>query len=570
MSDDINAPFSAVQIYLRRRMWKLDAALLFLLFLLLIGLAALIVLIAALVEFGGKGAPAYADNPAHFMYGSIGAETEGGLPYAVWKALPSLYPADFKGRSDYSAFGFLYEKDVSGRQRDLPIGISTRKVNGIDVVWMNCATCHVGTWREAAGASPHIVPGMPSNNLDLYRFIRFILDVGADERLAPDTLMPAMKKTGTSLDPLQQLVWRFYVIPRVREGLIQRRSRLEPLLAAQPPWGPGRVDTFNPYKLLLELGPGARIPDAALVGTADFPAVFDQRPREGMHQHMDVNNTSLAERNLSAALGAGVTPVTVDHASIERDAAWLLDLRPPPSPYHPDGASAARGEALYRTACAACHGWQGPGGYVFQGAKLGQVDPIAEVGTDPEPAEQLHAGLPRLAGILPVQGHALPVQPLHQDERLRQPAARWPVAARALPAQRLGPDPGRPAGAAGTAAEGVSARPRRDRPRQGRLHRAGLHARRADAGGDVLLRHQPARQQRPGPRMGNRHAAGPEGRPAGLPDDLLMISGMTKAQLFPPRESGDSRLFQEASMTVPTKKRRADPHPRRFRGAERT
>jgi hypothetical protein len=50
---DINKPFSAVQIYLSQRMWKLDAALILLVFLLLIGLAALIVLICALVEFGG-------------------------------------------------------------------------------------------------------------------------------------------------------------------------------------------------------------------------------------------------------------------------------------------------------------------------------------------------------------------------------------------------------------------------------------------------------------------------------------------------------------------------------------
>ena len=383
MSDDIDKPFSAVQIYLAQRRWKLDAALLFAVFLLLIGVAALVVLVAALIEFGGKGTPTYADNPSHFMYGSIGAETQSGLPYAIWKTLPSLYPADFKGRSDYSAFGFLYEKDAGGKQKDLPVGISTRTVNGIQVVWMNCATCHVGTWREAAGAAPHMVAGMPSNNLDLYRFIRFILDAGADERLSADTLIPAMEKTGTKFNPLEQLVWRFYVIPRVREGLIERRSRLEPLLSAQPPWGPGRVDTFNPYKLLLELGPGARVPDAQLVGTADFPAIFDQRPREGMHLHWDGNNTSLAERNLSAALGAGVTPTTVDHASIDRVATWLLDLRPPPSPYHPDGAAAARGAAIYMKGCAACHGWQGQSGYVFQGASIGKVDPIGDVGTDP-------------------------------------------------------------------------------------------------------------------------------------------------------------------------------------------
>ena len=36
-----------------------------------------------------------------------------------------------------------------------------------------------------------------------------------------------------------------------------------------------------------------------------------------MHLHWDGDNDSVDERNLSAALGAGVTPVTVDHASAE-------------------------------------------------------------------------------------------------------------------------------------------------------------------------------------------------------------------------------------------------------------
>ena len=73
-------------------------------------------------------------------------------------------------------------------------------MNGVDVVWFNCGTCHVGTWRETPDFAPHIVPGMPSNNLNLYRFIRFILDIAADERISPDALLPAMKRQGARLD----------------------------------------------------------------------------------------------------------------------------------------------------------------------------------------------------------------------------------------------------------------------------------------------------------------------------------------------------------------------------------
>ena len=102
-----------------------------------------------------------------------------------------------------------------------------------------------------------------------------------------------------------------------------------------------------------------------------------------MQLHWDGNNPSLAERNLSAALGAGVTPETVDHAAIERVAAWLGELQPPRSPHPVDPAAVERGRALYMSACAACHGYQGADRYVFAGANLGKVEPNSKLGTDP-------------------------------------------------------------------------------------------------------------------------------------------------------------------------------------------
>src|SRR5262249_17790950 len=227
------------------------------------------------------------------------------------------------------------------------------------------------------------VRGLPSNNLNLYGFIRFVLDAGVDERLKPDRLIPAMQAAGANLGVIDQQVWRLVVIPRMREGFIERRSRLQPFLADQQPWGPGRGDTFNPYKLVqMDMLLSAIAPDERH-GASDFPSIFNQRPREGMQLHWDGNNSSLDERNLSAALGAGVTPETVDHAAIKRVKEWLLDLHPPRSPHQVDPAAAERGRGLYMNACAVCHGYQGPDRYVFQGAKLGTVEPNSQLGTDP-------------------------------------------------------------------------------------------------------------------------------------------------------------------------------------------
>jgi cytochrome c553 len=101
-----------------------------------------------------------------------------------------------------------------------------------------------------------------------------------------------------------------------------------------------------------------------------------------MNLHWDGNNASLSERNLSAAIGAGVTVESVDHDAIERVADWLGDLKPPASPHRPDPAAVERGKAIYLIGCASCHGYQGDGVYVFEGQNIGQVEPIANLGTD--------------------------------------------------------------------------------------------------------------------------------------------------------------------------------------------
>jgi hypothetical protein len=383
-------PVTAVQAALHRRNIWLAPLYVLLALIVVVGLVCTILGAILLWQLAQNRTPQYADIVDEFKYGSIGAEPNSGIPYRIWRALPTLFPEAFGGRNDYSAFGFLYETDGDGRQRDLPIGISRRTYRNVDVVWFNCATCHTGTVNTTMAGpdsqlrtGTHVIPGMPSNNLDLERFIRFLLDAGADERMSADQLLPAMNKTGPEVGPIEEFVYRWYVIPLLRDGLVLRRTRLLPLLDEQPTWGPGRVDTFNPYKLIQANMPLASLGKDELIGVADFPAIFNQGPREGMHLHWDGNNTSLAERNLSAAMGAGVTPDSAEYSTINRVANWLKTLRPPPNPYRPEPAAAARGREIYKSECQACHGYQDAQTYVFTGEMLGQVEPNNKLVTDP-------------------------------------------------------------------------------------------------------------------------------------------------------------------------------------------
>jgi hypothetical protein len=383
-------PVTAVENALHRRWRLLIPVYIFLAIIALIGIIGTILGLVLLWQLAQNRTPYYADIVEEFKYGSIGAEPHSGIPYRIWRALPALFPEYFGGLQDYSAFGFLYENDADGRQRELPIGISRRTYRNVDVVWFNCATCHTGTvtttMRDTGGqlsTGRHIIPGMPSNNLNLERFIRFLLNAGADERLSPEKLIPAINQTGPRLSLFEELIYRWYIIPTLRDGLLERRTRLFPLFRQQPPWGPGRVDTFNPYKLIQANMPLASLQKSELIGIADFPSIFNQGPREGMHLHWDGNNTSLAERNLSAAMGAGVTPDSADFATINRVANWLTALRPPQSPYQPDPVAVTRGRDIFTVRCRACHGYQDTSGYVFTGETIGQVEPNSKLGVDP-------------------------------------------------------------------------------------------------------------------------------------------------------------------------------------------
>jgi hypothetical protein len=219
---------------------------------------------------------------------------------------------------------------------------------------------------------------MPANTMDLEGYTRFLLDCVNDERFTVDRIMEAIEKVGGHLSFIDRYIYRHLAIPQTKQVLLERAAKLA-FLKRQPDWGPGRVDTFNPYKALQFNFPMDKLPDEEIVGTVDLPSIWQQREREGMQLHWDGNNTSVEERNKSAALGAGVTPVTIDLPRLKRIEDWLLDFAPPPYPYPIDYTLASQGKSVYRQYCAECHG---ENGRHFTGKYVGQVTKVDDVGTD--------------------------------------------------------------------------------------------------------------------------------------------------------------------------------------------
>jgi mono/diheme cytochrome c family protein len=329
------------------------------------------VAIAFLVYGWTIAAPrAAGDMVTEFKYGSIGTEGTVGVPYWVFRVLPEVFADKLPNRpgNGYARLGFTFDSAAN----DLPIG-TTKTSDFVPRVGLNCATCHVGTYRESSSAAPKIVLGMPAHAMDLQAYARFLSACAKDPRFNADTLLAAMKKH-PEFGFFDGLVYRWLAIGRTKDGILERDPRLA-WFDKRPPQGPGRVDTFNPYKAMFARE--THFETDTSVGTADLPSLWNQRIRRGLWLHWDGNNDSVEERNKSAAIGAGATPDSIDLAALDRIAQWILDLKPPAFPKERiDATMAAAGQPIYQQHCARCHDVGQP--------MVGQVTDLAEIGTDPE------------------------------------------------------------------------------------------------------------------------------------------------------------------------------------------
>ncbi len=334
--------------------------------------------------------PSFPDIVEHFKYGSIGAEENTGLPYRIWRVLPEVCGDVLPDRpgAGYERIGFIDEGAPHGR----PVGTSYRPGRG-NRVGLNCATCHVGTLRDAPDAPRQVIVGMPANQMDLQGYARFLTACAESPAFETGAMIDAIRRTQPDVGFFERMALRLFIVRAARSGILER-ARENAWFDERPPQGPGRVDTFNPYKRLLGL------PMDETVGTADLPSLWNQRARQGLWLHWDGNNDTVEERNKSAAIGAGATPKSLDLPSMARIAEWTLQLRPPAFPAaRIDRMRALEGAAVYEASCASCHS--------FGGDRVGHVTPIDEIGTD---RERLDSFTPALAEAMNTIGRGRPWQ----------------------------------------------------------------------------------------------------------------------------------------------------------------
>jgi Cytochrome c len=305
----------------------------------------------------------YASDEDQFKYGSVGTEEPQGIPYYVWKVLPSMFPEKLHGSNGYASFGMIWEE-----HQDTPIGFPKVTI-GFPRLGINCALCHTGTYRMSASDKDHIVLGAPSTTFDLQRYLAFLTACASDAKFTPENVLEAIKKE-RNLSWLDGILYRFLIIPQTKAALLKQKDDLA-WMKSRPDSGPGRVDPFNPAKFAI-----LKLPDDHSIGNSDMVALWNWKARAGFGLHWDGLSTSLTEIFLNSGIGNGASSRTINLTGLKRVQDFVTRLDPPKYPFPVDADLAAQGSKVFAAQCLSCHSF---------GQRLtGQPLPLSEVGTDPE------------------------------------------------------------------------------------------------------------------------------------------------------------------------------------------
>jgi hypothetical protein len=353
-----------------------------------LALIVVVILFAWFVLLRPLPQPTTHDPMQVFNHGSIGNETAQGLPYWIWRVLPTMFPEYLPGNQDgYSSIGVYW---IAGEE--LPVGFSKKTLGVVPRVAPNCAFCHQGSYRLHPEDPATFVPAGAGTRVNVQGFLRLLIAIGRHkDRFNADNVMAAI--TAIYDMPLwERLLYRYLLIPAVRSAFEVQATRFGWMDAQpndleikhRPDWGPGRIDPFNPVKFF-----NLHLPDDGTIGNSDIMPLWDFNTAladttRQYSLHWDGLLSDLRETVVAGAIGDGMD--YQGYTEAEPTLAGIMDFirlqKPPPSPfsvnavgpYHVDESEVEVGKALYKTHCADCHE---PSGKRFR-----TVIPATELGTD--------------------------------------------------------------------------------------------------------------------------------------------------------------------------------------------
>lgn len=309
------------------------------------------------------------DDQANFLYGSIGSEAEGGIPYWIVVVLPRIFPEYLPGPGGYASLGLPWEEG-----KELPAGFS-KKTIGFERVGFNCALCHAVQYRTRPDETPKVLAAGGNHTADIQGLLDFFSQSAADPRFNGKTLMAEIDRS-YPLSWLDRLLYRFVFIPLTRKELVEQGEEFA-WAHERPDWGPGRDAPMNLTKFNFL---GMEWDDS--LDNTDFPAIWSMEARgrrpEVQKFNLDGATPVLRSVIIDSALGLQATDTPFFRQRVKELEEWLNEVPAPKYPLAVDEQRAAAGRSVFQAHCAECHGTEPPG------ERLGTVIPIGEIDTDRE------------------------------------------------------------------------------------------------------------------------------------------------------------------------------------------
>jgi len=153
------------------------------------------------------------DQSNDFLYGAVGAEDISGLPYWVWLALPRMFPEYMPGPGGYASLGLSWEEG-----REMPVGFAKKNVGYVRVTG-NCALCHATSHAAGPDDVPTVVIATPGHTTNIQGLLTFFTQCAQDTRFNADEIL-AEVDTATKLSFLDRLLYRYVLIPRAKQALL--------------------------------------------------------------------------------------------------------------------------------------------------------------------------------------------------------------------------------------------------------------------------------------------------------------------------------------------------------------
>jgi hypothetical protein len=217
--------------------------------------------------------------------------------------------------------------------------------------------------------------------VDIEKFFFFLFDTAKDRRFTVSNVMRYVERANPDMGFMERMVYRVLVYIYRRKVICL--SREFDFLKTMPEFGPGRVETWTPYKRTL-LVPALPV---SAPGITDFPPIWNQKVREELklRLHWDGNNPVLLERNLVAASGVvGRDLKALDLPRLRRVTKYIENLKPPKyKEMIPEDREdlrikqqelVAKGIDIYQKYCFDCHD--------SGGERFDKVEPVETLGTD--------------------------------------------------------------------------------------------------------------------------------------------------------------------------------------------